>query len=84
MLIWMFRRRLSRALRETIQLGEDFRQLSDDASTDFRQLSEKTREATNVVTEANTMEAATDDGLWMQLIVIESPKGTPWRRQPMQ
>ena len=33
---------------------------------------------------ANTMEAATDDGLWMQLIVIESPKGTPWRRQPMQ
>ena len=23
---------------------------------------------------ANTMEAATDDGLWMQLIVIESPK----------
>ena len=31
------------------------------------------------------MEAATDDGLWMQLIVIdsESPKGTPWRRQPM-
>ena len=22
---------------------------------------------------ANTMEAATDDGLWMQLIVIESP-----------
>ena len=58
MLIWMFRRRLSRALRETIQFGEDFRQLSDDASTDFRQLSEKTTEATNVVTEAMTTEAA--------------------------
>ena len=29
------------------------------------------------IMEAARMEAATDDGLWMQLIVIESPKGAP-------